>query len=445
MWPAAASVADRCRNREDCPGATRPVSDPRTTVCQKRHGSVNRGSHRRGSEPDARTKAQEPTADRQGLLVSEAEDRTDAVGVGDGSSAEADDRAAVEDRAVDREIGGVVAFLELRAVQGALAAVGVRAAAVGAGPRLVTGRLGDEQDRDAPIRGGLEGLPPARGGAAVAAVFRLPPFEQLLVLARASFVEQRADDLEDLAGGRVRLGVRPADDRLAGLVRQLRLELTSHLLGRDDDHVQPASAAKRAIDLVADGLQVVKDNVLDVPLVAGLRPAALVVLSGNLLRLVRDLLQASVAQLVDKAALPRDDRDECAVPLAELPDEGREPQLRADLPAVGGREQRHDAEEIVRPRREDGEGPSAVAVELVLSPVLDPSEVGLEGELAVTSPGRRAVLGRFLGLLDDRAELGLLTRNRRHSRRIEVHVDADRTAVLRAKARELPEQPFGHD
>ena len=75
----------------------------------------------------------------------------------------------------------------------------------------------------------------------------------------------------------------------ARLVRELRRELAAHLLRRDDDHVRRAAAAHGAVDLLADRLQVLQHDVLDVTLVARLRPAALVVPAGHLFGLVRDL------------------------------------------------------------------------------------------------------------------------------------------------------------
>ena len=52
------------------------------------------------------------------------------------------------------------------------------------------------------------------------------------------------------------------------------------LLGGDDDQLRPAQPADLPVDLLGDLLQVVVDELLDVPLVARLRPAALVVAAG---------------------------------------------------------------------------------------------------------------------------------------------------------------------
>src|SRR4051794_34503021 len=346
---------------------------------------------------------------------------------------------------MDREIDRVVARLELRAVQLALAAVGGRAATTRARPRLVTRALVDEQHRDACVRRGVQRLLPAGSRPAAAPVLGLPPLERCLVVTGPRLVEQRADDAEELGRVRMRFGLRPADDRLARLVRQLALELATHLLRRDDDHVQPPAVANGPVDLLADRLQVPLDDVVDVPLVAGLRPAALVVLPGHLLRLVGELLETSLAQLVDHPSLARDDGDERAVPAAELTGERRDPQFRPDRPAVGGLEQRHDAEVVVGRRREDGECPRPVAVELVLAPVLDPPEVRLEREPAVAAAPGGTLLRLLLGLEDTGAELRLLLGNRRNGRGIEVDIDADGTAVCRAESCELAEKPLGHD
>ena len=81
------------------------------------------------------------------------------------------------------------------------------------------------------------------------------------------------------------------------------LELGVRLLGGDDDDLRSAQAAQVAIELVRDVTEVLRHELLDVPLEARLRPAALVVPPWCLLGLVGDLheLRRSAAGTADRA------------------------------------------------------------------------------------------------------------------------------------------------
>src|SRR3954464_10656610 len=88
-------------------------------------------------------------------------------------------------------------------------------------------------------------------------------------------LEERLDQPEQLGRSRVGVRARPADDRLARVVRELVLELGPRLLGGDHDQARPAQPTDLPVDLLCDLLQMVEHELLDVPLVARLRPAAL--------------------------------------------------------------------------------------------------------------------------------------------------------------------------
>src|SRR6266540_3675767 len=179
------------------------------------------------------------------------------------------DRAAVGKRLMDGEVEAVVSALELGAVERASAPRDREPPARVALPGLVLGALLVEQRLDAGVRGGLERLLPARGGAAAA-----PDLLSLLV--RARFLEQRQRDRKQVGRRGVGLGARPADDRLLHLLREHALELGSRLLRGDDDDPRRAQLPDRLVERVGDLAKVVVDELLDVPLVARLRPAALV-------------------------------------------------------------------------------------------------------------------------------------------------------------------------
>ena len=120
-------------------------------------------------------------------------------------------------------------------------------------------------------------------------------------------------------------------------------------------------------------------ELLDVPLVARLRPAALVVPPGRVLGAVDDLLELSGAQPEQLTALAPDDRDDRAVPAPDERHERREVELAPDAHLVGDRlGQREHAPDVVEAGDEDREPLGPVARELVLEVVGDPLEVGLQ-------------------------------------------------------------------
>src|SRR5207244_11669843 len=92
------------------------------------------------------------------------------------------------------------------------------------------------------------------------------------------------------------------------------------LLRGDHDHVG-ACAPLEGVELLGDAAQVPEDEILDVPLVARLRPAALVVASRLVLGPVDHLLEPARAQPEELTALPTDDGHDRAV---STPDERRE-------------------------------------------------------------------------------------------------------------------------
>ena len=127
-------------------------------------------------------------------------------------------------------------------------------------------------------------------------------------------------------------------------------------------------------------LQVLVDELLDVPLVAALRPAALVVLPGRLVVVLGDLLEPAGAEAVQLSLFAPDDRDDRPVPAAHERDERRKVEVTADLRAVPDRlRQRERPPEVVEPGREDREALGAVSLEVVVEPGCDPLEVGLQG------------------------------------------------------------------
>ena len=136
-------------------------------------------------------------------------------------------------------------------------------------------------------------------------------------------------------------------------------EPTTTTFGR----VQPPNDA---VELRGDVLQVLRDELLDVPLVARLRPAALVVPSRLLLGPVDDLLEPAAAEPEDLPALAPDERDERAVVAADERRERREVEAAADVARRRAPARRPATGRTEVAGNEHGEPARAVAIELVV-------------------------------------------------------------------------------
>ncbi len=264
------------------------------------------------------------------------------------------------------------------------------------------------------------------------AVLLLPALEDRLLVSRPRLVEQRPHDLEQLRRSRMRLRRRPADDCRPGLRGERRLDPAAQLLGRD--HHQPHAVLQLPVDLAAHRLQVPVDELVEVSLVASLRPAPLVVLPRLLLALVGDLDETARLEAKDTPPLARNDRDER--PLAgERVGERRHVERPRDLDGVAERAHERNGLEHVRRGREDRVAAGAVPLEPVAQPGPDPGQRVPQGDSAV--PALRQLLGVLLRSGEHGAELRLHVRSRRDRGRVEVDVDADRAAVVGPESRQV--------
>src|SRR5205807_5374497 len=96
--------------------------------------------------------------------------------------------------------------------------------------RWMVDALLEEQQLDATVRSGLERPRPAGRGAAVPARLFAPVSEHLGLVLCLRTSKDRRDGLEQLRRARVGFGVRPPDDRLTDLGRELLHELRACLL-----------------------------------------------------------------------------------------------------------------------------------------------------------------------------------------------------------------------
>ncbi len=230
-------------------------------------------------------------------------------------------------------------------------------------------------------------------------------------------------------------GRRPPDDRFPHVGRELVRELRPHLLRaheHDPGHVQ---ASATPVELGRHALQVFVHELLDVPPVAGLRPAALIVLSGRLVEVIHDLVQATGLQAVQLSLFASDHGDDRAVGAADHRDERREKEVVADLEPVRGRlGQGEGRPEVVEPCREYRDCLHTVAVELVFEPTRDALEVCLQRAALLVC---QILAVDLLRAAQQRVHPRVHVACRRNLGGVEVQIEARRAPLLRAEARKL--------
>ena len=198
--------------------------------------------------------------------------------------------------------------------------------------------------------------------------------------------------------------------------------------------MQPAPAT---VEHLGDVLDVFLHEMLDVPLVAPLRPAALVVTSRCLVRIVAELLQPPGAQPVQLTLLPPDDGDDRPVGTRDNTHERCEEELVADLESIRNRlRERQRRPEIVETCGEHHHAARPVAVEVVVEPARDPLEVRLERAALLVG---EVLSVDLLGSAQQCAHPRLRVTGGRHLRRVEIQVQARGAPVLGAEAGELPQ------
>src|SRR5436190_22324968 len=120
----------------------------------------------------------------------------------------------------------------------------------------------------------------------------------------------------------------------------------------------------------------VRRQLLDVPLVAGLRPAALVVAARRLVELVDELLELARAQDVHGSAFATNDGDQRAVPAPHERDERGQVELPGNRDLVVDRiTERERPPGVVETCYEHGGRARAVAVEVAGEEIADPAEI----------------------------------------------------------------------
>src|SRR4051794_2807118 len=359
------------------------------------------------------------------------------------------DGATVGHGLVHREVEPVVAPLGLRAIERALAAASRDPAAGGTLPRFVLRPVLVEEHVDPGVGGRLERLGPPGRRALAATRALAPALDQSRLLGGARLLEDRARQLEQVLSRRVRLGGRPPDDGVLRLGGEHLLELRPRFLGRDDDQLRRGHPPDAAVDVLRHLLQVLRDELLDMALEARLRPPALVVPAGHLVAPVDDLVEASGPEPEELAPLAADDCDERPIAAPDQRHERRKMELPADPDAVRHRlDQGAGLPHVVEARGKEREPVRPVAIELVREPLADPLEIALERDALVVGEAAVRVLGVALAVAQERTDPRGGVARRRSRARVQIDVQADRTALLgperSQRAKPIPAHRLGH-
>src|SRR3954470_18316595 len=289
---------------------------------------------------------------------------------------QSEDAAAVGERLVDGEVETVVALLHLRAVERTRAALGADPPAARALPGVPVDALLEQEQLHARVGGRLQGVGPAGRRPRPTPRLLAPALRRLALLLGMPLLEDRPRRFEQLGWSRVRLGLRPADDRVAHLVRDDVIEIGAILVGCSDDDARALKPAHEAVEHLGDPPEMVEGELLDVTLVPRLRPAALVVAARRLIHLACPLLAPAAAELVDVAALTADESDEGAVAAPHERDQRGEVELARDCNLVGhGICQRQGPPGVVEAGAENGDTARSLPVELILEVRTQPSQV----------------------------------------------------------------------
>src|ERR671937_2242917 len=391
---------------------------------------------------------QKGQAGRARLVAQQGADALDGVEVV--PLADRPDRAAVGERLAAGEIEPGVVRLHPRAVERARAAVAAEPSAGGTLPGGAVRAVLEEKELDAAVGGRLQRLRPARGGAAVAPGLLLPALERLGLLLGAPALKHRLDHSQERCCVGMCLGRRPADDRLLPLVRELLLQLRARLVRGDHDHAGTTEAPYLAIEPVGDIAQVLLDELLDVPLVARLRPAALVVTARLLLEMLLELLQPTGPQTVQIAALAPDEGDDRAFATPHEGHERREVERPPDLDRVPHRlAQGQVVPDVVETGAKDRVAARALAAELLREEPAEPLDIPPQPFPLLVRQLRPAGSVGAVDLVEQgvRAAGGVPGGGRDAG--VEIEVEADRAALLRPQpcevAQAVPRDARGHD
>jgi hypothetical protein len=165
----------------------------------------------------------------------------------------------------------------------------------------------------------------------------------------------------------------------------------------------------------------------------------------RLLGLVGNLLQSPAAQRVHAPLLAVHERHESALTTTHERHERRKQEVVCHADRVGnGRGQRHRAPDVVEARHEDRVAVRAVAVELGLEEALETLEIVSQTQPYLVSEVAARGTVRLRAVVEERAHPRRHVGGRRGYAGIEIQVQADRAAVLRTEARELPQSVQAH-
>ena len=301
----------------------------------------------------------------------------------------------------------------------------LRAAALRALIRRLVDAVLHEQQLDAAVRSCLERLLPARRRAAVLARLLAPALEQPLFALRPPLLEHRPRGLEQLRARRRAPPPSPSRARrLLRLVREHLLEVGAHVVGADEHDGAPRSLRTQASSVSATSRQCRSTMLVDVPLVARLRPAALVVPARHVLGLVGDLDERAAAQPEHLAALAADGRDEQRVRRGRRAARAARGRARRDLHVVGERIPGSDSvlQKLSRPAAKTATPRIPPAGRSRRRTTAGSARCRPSAPRALVAGHRRLPSPRApVGLREQRVDPRLDVRGGRHLARVEVH------------------------
>ena len=350
------------------------------------------------------------------------------------------DGSAVDERLVNREVQPVIRALHARPVEWTLAVLSRYAAAVGAAGGRPVRALPEEEQFDPLVGGRLERLLPPGGSPTVAPDLFPPALEKRGLLLDAPAFEHRSGELQELRRLGMRLRVRPANDRCLRFLGEQIVELGASLLGGEDHDLGMMKPPDESIEPLRNLTQVLLDELLDVALVARLRPATLIVLPGLDLGVIRDLLESTGMQAVELAALSSDDDHQRAFPPADEGNERRQIELAPDLGVVRDRlGQRQGSPDVVEARAEDRQSMCAVAGELALVVLANAVEIGPQAKTLIV--GELAAVGSIAPacLVEKRMKTRRRVGRRRRHAGIEIEIEAHGAALLGLESGKIAE------
>lgn len=252
--------------------------------------------------------------------------------------------------------------------------------------------------------------------------------------------DERLDGLPQSRRTRARAGVNEADQQSARLVREQPLDLGASLLGGHHHQAERVKAAQAAIEIGGHVAQVLVDQLLDVPGVASLRPAALVVAARLLVEVVGEQIEIAARKQPYLSLLTPDGDDNDLAAAARDRHEWRQVEPSANPAGIRHRSrERQDAPERAGATAEQSQTAGAIALELLVEVAANAVEIGLEREALLVRERVALDAAATTGLGEESVEVLVELGGGRKRARVEIEVEADRASIRGSEGSQLAE------